>query len=94
MVEQLIRNQQVCGSIPHVGSSNIKGFARISRAYLAKPFFCFSLLLTISNSNRDYFAPNIAFVYHKRSERLQCANDRAAFNHLRAFAENTCIFNN
>ena len=42
LAEQLIRNQQVSGSTPLVGSMNIKGFPRISRAYLVKPFFVFS----------------------------------------------------
>ena len=37
LVEQLIRNQQVRGSSPRVGSSKIKGFRRL----LLKPFFIF-----------------------------------------------------
>jgi hypothetical protein len=37
LVEQLIRNQQVCGSIPHVGSNKIKRFGYLCQ----ERFFCF-----------------------------------------------------
>jgi hypothetical protein len=43
LVEQLIRNQQVCGSIPHVGSNKIKRFGYLCQ----ERFFCFLAKLDV-----------------------------------------------